>query len=168
MSTTDPFSPADLFRLHFSPRRRFVEILLTDVDDPESHSSTGYLDETERLAVADRLEALAAELRAVKPEAVEPEEAREWEVVGIAMGHVPPSIMLQCRRTKALAYVEDYSRDEWAKAYHAPSAPYLWNDLGRVILSSNVQGKTREELDQGYATFEDGLKADAVALKGAA
>ena len=40
--------------------------------------------------------------------------------------------MLQCVECGAHATVDDPSRKEWRKAFHAPSNPYPWNDASRA------------------------------------
>jgi hypothetical protein len=50
---------------------------------------------------------------------------REWVVFStcVADGGV---IMVECVRTGAFGIVRNPTRDEWAAAFHAPSAPYRW------------------------------------------
>jgi formylglycine-generating enzyme required for sulfatase activity len=41
--------------------------------------------------------------------------------------------MLYCETTGQTGSVRDPSKEEWAKAYNAPSNPYRWHDESRVF-----------------------------------
>ena len=43
-------------------------------------------------------------------------------------------LMLQCVNCGLHATVNDPSKKEWSKAYHAPSKPYRWHDETRVVI----------------------------------
>jgi hypothetical protein len=54
----------------------------------------------------------------------------EWVVYSTAI--LDRCLLLQCVGCGALATVDDPTTREWAKAFHAPSRPYLWDDEARV------------------------------------
>jgi hypothetical protein len=57
------------------------------------------------------------------------------------------SILLIDNLTGCRARVDDYTREEWAQAYHAPSNPYLWPEekYRRVIPMNFVDGEYRKD-----------------------
>lgn len=56
----------------------------------------------------------------------------EWVVFSTAMND--GCLMLQCVQCGLHATVDDPSKEEWSKAYHAPSKPYRWRDETRVVI----------------------------------
>lgn len=54
----------------------------------------------------------------------------EWVVYSTAIGDC--CLMLQCVECGAMATVDDPTKEEWSRAFHAPSRPYLWTEEGRV------------------------------------
>jgi len=59
-------------------------------------------------------------------------DSHEWVVFSTALAEV--WLMVQCVRCGAHGTVDDPSKDEWAEAFTAPLAPYLWADNARVTL----------------------------------
>jgi hypothetical protein len=47
--------------------------------------------------------------------------------------------MLQCTRCGLHGTVDDPTREEWSKAYDAPSNPYPWTDVARITLHPEKQ-----------------------------
>lgn len=60
---------------------------------------------------------------------------RDWWVISTAIMEVV--LIVRCRRTGAVGIVRDPSREEWDKAFHAPSNPYPWTDSSRVKVIRN-------------------------------
>jgi len=56
----------------------------------------------------------------------------EWVVFSTALDE--GCLMLQCVKCGLHATVNDRSKKEWSKAYHAPSKPYRWHDETRVVI----------------------------------
>jgi hypothetical protein len=59
-------------------------------------------------------------------------QQHEWWVFSTALKEV--WLMLYCNKTGTTGSVRDPSKEEWAKAYDAPSKPYRWHDESRVIV----------------------------------
>jgi hypothetical protein len=66
-----------------------------------------------------------------RPAPCKPEE-HQWVVFSTALRE--GWLMLQCRTCGAHGTVDDPSKEEWSRAFHAPSAPYAWEDDSRVTL----------------------------------
>lgn len=49
---------------------------------------------------------------------------RKWWVYSTAIAN--GVLMLECRETGEYGIVRNPSREEWAKAFYAPSNPYRW------------------------------------------
>lgn len=54
----------------------------------------------------------------------------EWVVFSTALQD--GSLMVQCVKCGEMGTVHDHSKEEWGKAFHAPSHPYLWTNDSRV------------------------------------
>ena len=54
----------------------------------------------------------------------------EWVVYSTAMKE--RWLMLQCADCGTMATVDDPTKEEWSRAFHAPSKPYRWTDEARV------------------------------------
>ena len=54
----------------------------------------------------------------------------DWEVYSTALAQGYLEVM--CRRCGLLGDVTDPSKEEWTRAYHAPSNPYSWTEPNRV------------------------------------
>lgn len=65
----------------------------------------------------------------------------EWWVISTALDS--GWLLLQCRITNKIGYVENPSKEEWRSPYHAPSNPYRWLDHSRV----EIYEKTKEPED---------------------
>jgi hypothetical protein len=55
----------------------------------------------------------------------------KWIVFSTAL--VNAVIMVECE-CGAYGIIEEYTQDEWSKAFYAPSNPYKWHDNNRVII----------------------------------
>jgi hypothetical protein len=55
----------------------------------------------------------------------------EWVVFSTALDE--GCLLLQCVNCGLHATVDDPSKKEWSKAFHAPSNPYRWRDEARVV-----------------------------------
>ena len=62
----------------------------------------------------------------------------EWVVFSTAVNK--GWLMLQCVECGLHATVDDPSKEEWSKAYHAPSKPYRWQDETRVVIHQDIPG----------------------------
>jgi hypothetical protein len=60
------------------------------------------------------------------------EHQHEWVVFSTALQE--GWLMLQCEICGSQGTVDDPTREEWRRAYHAPSAPYRWVDDSRVTV----------------------------------
>lgn len=60
----------------------------------------------------------------------------KWLVYSTALADCV--LMLRCEKCDARGVVDNPTQEEWRKAYHAPSAPYLWENASRV----RICGKT--------------------------
>lgn len=58
------------------------------------------------------------------------ETKREWWVFSTCLG--ARELMLHCGLTEALSVVEKPTKEEWSRAFTAPSEPYRWTDEDRV------------------------------------
>jgi hypothetical protein len=58
-------------------------------------------------------------------------QQHEWWVFSTALRE--GWLMLYCETTGQTGSVRDPSKEEWAKAYNAPSNPYRWHDESRVF-----------------------------------
>lgn len=54
----------------------------------------------------------------------------EWVVY--STGLCPPTIMLYCEKCELDGFVEDFTQEEWNRAFYAPSSHYRWIDSKRV------------------------------------
>src|ERR1051325_1475738 len=54
----------------------------------------------------------------------------EWVVFSTALQEC--CLMLQCVECGLMGTVDDPTKEEWSKAFHAPSRPYRWDDESRV------------------------------------
>ncbi len=59
----------------------------------------------------------------------------EWAVFSTALQQ--GWLMLQCTICGSHGAVEDPSETEWAKAFYAPTHPYVWEDGSRVVVRSH-------------------------------
>jgi hypothetical protein len=59
-----------------------------------------------------------------------PECYHEWFVISTVLDEV--SLMVQCANCEARGTVDDPTREEWSRAFSAPSNPYRWHDESRV------------------------------------
>jgi hypothetical protein len=65
----------------------------------------------------------------------ETETRREWWVVSTVL--VPPTLMLKDRVTGVVGFAIPETREDWRRAYSAPSAPYRYEgDPGRVSMAA--------------------------------
>lgn len=65
----------------------------------------------------------------------------DWWVYSTAVG--TGVIMVECQNTGARGIIRDYTKDEWAAAFYAPSAPYRWADVSRVeLIGEGAPSKT--------------------------
>jgi hypothetical protein len=60
----------------------------------------------------------------------------QWIVWCTAL--VPPTIELYCKICRQYATVKDHTSGEWRDAFYAPSNPYPWHDLSRVVEREGV------------------------------
>ena len=79
--------------------------------------------------------------------------AHEWVVYSTAM--VKPTIMVKCQLCGVLAGVQEFTPEEWALAFYAPSMPFRWADSGRVLAEEDLDVGTEEER-QMFRDFLDG------------
>lgn len=59
-------------------------------------------------------------------------ERSGWYVVGTALFPVP-ALQVVDLQTGNSGLVVEFTTEEWARAFSAPSMPYAWNDLDRVV-----------------------------------
>lgn len=64
------------------------------------------------------------------------EHEHEWVVFSTALAEC--WLMLECAGCGASGIVPDPTREEWAKAFHAPPSPYRWCDNNRVVVKSEL------------------------------
>ena len=57
----------------------------------------------------------------------------QWQVYSTAVG---TGVIMVQDETGRRGYIEDYTEDEWRRAFYAPVSPYPWHDPSRVIISS--------------------------------
>lgn len=60
-----------------------------------------------------------------------------WRVYSTAI--CPPTIMMSCAKCNEYGFVQDFTGDEWSKAYHSPSDPYIWKGVGEVLLYDEIK-----------------------------
>lgn len=63
----------------------------------------------------------------------------EWVVFSTALTEV--WLMVQCVVCRAMGTVDHPTTAEWAKAFYAPSRPYLWPDASRVTIRHPIFAK---------------------------
>jgi hypothetical protein len=80
-----------------------------------------------QMSAADLAAALGGTLITFKPSAKD-----DWWVYSTSIGDVV--LMLENRATGARGLVRNPTREEWRRAYSAPSNPYPWTDASRVEL----------------------------------
>ena len=59
-----------------------------------------------------------------------------WMVYSTAL--CPPTILVLNDETEQYGTITDFSREEWNAAYYAPSNPYPWPDIDRIIATKEV------------------------------
>ena len=84
---------------------------------------------------------------------LEVEMQRNWWVYSTALSD--RSLLVEDRNSGERGYVPDPSKDEWDRAFRAPSKPYPWNDSSRVIVDNETA-----------AAFSDDVKAAALEMVG--
>jgi hypothetical protein len=60
----------------------------------------------------------------------EEERESDWWVYSTALAD--GVILVENRTTGARGAIHDWTKEEWTKAFHAPSKPYPWTDVARV------------------------------------
>lgn len=85
----------------------------------------------------------------------------EWVVFSTAMAK--PTIMVQCAICREYGGVQDFTHEEWALAYYAPSWPFRWADSSRVILRADLPKVTPEDVQR----WEDFIASKRDAAGGA-
>lgn len=60
--------------------------------------------------------------------------AHEWEVYSTALADV--CLELHCSKCAIVGAVNKPTKEEWAKAFDAPSNPYSWTENDRVAVGS--------------------------------
>jgi hypothetical protein len=58
--------------------------------------------------------------------------AYEWMAFSTCIG--TGELMVSCKKTGAFGVVPDPTKEEWSRAYYAPSNPYRWEDDSRVVV----------------------------------
>lgn len=56
----------------------------------------------------------------------------DWWVYSTAIASF--HLLVECKKTKALGFVENPTEKEWNDAFYAPSKPYPWDEHERVII----------------------------------
>jgi hypothetical protein len=72
----------------------------------------------------------------VEAAATENDHVHIWVVFSTALAD--SWLMLQCVECGLHGVVKDSSKEEWSKAFRAPSRPYRWNDDARVVVQPQV------------------------------
>jgi hypothetical protein len=79
---------------------------------------------------------------------------RDWWVYSTAVDdHV---LLVKDRNSDARGYVDNPTTDEWAQAFHAPSRPYPWLDLSRVIVDQDTAPEFSEETKAAAIAMAEG------------
>lgn len=60
--------------------------------------------------------------------------SHDWWVFSTAI--LDGVLMVECRATGAFGIVRNPTKEEWRKAFHAPSRPYRWDQPERVEITS--------------------------------
>lgn len=76
---------------------------------------------------------------------------REWWVISTCTG--TGELMLECALTGSFGVVERPTSEEWAAAFSAPSNPYRWDNVERVVIK-------REGPEPASLVSDDQLKIE--------
>jgi len=61
----------------------------------------------------------------------------DWEVYSTVIeGH---AILVRDRKSGLRGSIDNPTPEEWSRAFHAPSEPYLWHDASRVVIDESTR-----------------------------
>lgn len=80
----------------------------------------------------------------------------QWAVYSTALQNV--RLLVKCVKCGSFGSIDDPSRDEWDRAFHAPSNPYDWYDNQRVTIRERFRYQEVERDDDMDWEFIDADK----------